>query len=298
MKLSEFVPLYFELHVVPDNREAVAYKKKHDIARELLPTLGDREIEQIAPLDVRRLIAGWKARDLTPKTQNNYLSLLRNILKCAVADEVATQHCYVETRKKAESPETRYIKKAELGRMMEVVRFEPPNWQFALRFALMTGLRVGELRALRRKDLRVEDDGVTLFVGRSTSGRFSTIGQTKGRPRSLPAGHPLIKLVEAGHTGGEFMFWNPLARDPRAIVSYKAFDCTIQRIRKQLKMPWLHWHILRHTFATQLNSRGTPLAHIQALLGHVDQRTTLRYAHSVPQELYAAIGALDSWLPE
>ena len=52
-------------------------------------------------------------------------------------------------------------------------------------------------------------------------------------------------------------------------------------------------HMLRHTFATELLSKGAPLAHIQALLGHADQKTTEIYARVIPEYLRATVAKLD-----
>jgi integrase len=293
MKLSDYIPLYFELHVNVDNRPAVAYKKRHDVARELLPTLGDRELEQITPLDVRRLIAGWSTRKLSGKTMNNYLSLLRNILRCAVADQVALQVCQVETRKRLVEPETRALTPPELARVREACRYEQPEWQRAIELAVRLGLRVGELRALQYKHVRRDDAGrLVLDVRRSTSGRFSTVGQTKGRARTLPLNREAaVYVLKDDAIVSEFVVSRPGLTGP---LSYKAFDCAIRRIRKRAGLPWLHWHSFRHTFATQLRNRGVAMAHIQALLGHVDMRTTQRYAHVVTDALVSAMSALDN----
>lgn len=43
-------------------------------------------------------------------------------------------------------------------------------------------------------------------------------------------------------------------------------------------------HKLRHTFASHHALRGTPLAQIQAWMGHADITTTMRYAHLSPSE--------------
>jgi integrase len=54
------------------------------------------------------------------------------------------------------------------------------------------------------------------------------------------------------------------------------------------------WHVLRHTFATQLATRGAALNTVQVLLGHATISTTMRYAHVPPSALREAIGLLGS----
>ena len=52
-------------------------------------------------------------------------------------------------------------------------------------------------------------------------------------------------------------------------------------------------HDLRHSFASQLVSAGKPLPAVQQLLGHADLRTTMRYAHLVPDGMADVVAVLD-----
>lgn len=52
-------------------------------------------------------------------------------------------------------------------------------------------------------------------------------------------------------------------------------------------------HMLRHSFATLLRSKGIPLSHIQDLLGHHDPASTQVYAHVMPEYLRGSVGMID-----
>ncbi len=52
-------------------------------------------------------------------------------------------------------------------------------------------------------------------------------------------------------------------------------------------------HKLRHTFGARCAMAGIPATTIQALMGHEDLKTTLRYLHLAPTHLEAAIRALE-----
>ncbi|HJY86645.1 MAG TPA: site-specific integrase, partial [Candidatus Acidoferrales bacterium] len=54
----------------------------------------------------------------------------------------------------------------------------------------------------------------------------------------------------------------------------------------------LHWHDLRHTFASRLVMAGVPLRAVQVLMGHKRIETTLRYSHLGEAHLYEAVERL------
>ena len=53
-----------------------------------------------------------------------------------------------------------------------------------------------------------------------------------------------------------------------------------------------HWHDLRHTFASRLRMKGTPLEDIADLLGHKSLTMTKRYAHLGPSRLHQLVSRL------
>lgn len=53
----------------------------------------------------------------------------------------------------------------------------------------------------------------------------------------------------------------------------------------------IHFHSLRQ--GSWLSTRGVPMRHIQAILGHADPSTTERYAHMAPDAMKQAISVLD-----
>jgi len=55
----------------------------------------------------------------------------------------------------------------------------------------------------------------------------------------------------------------------------------------------VHAHVLRHTFATRLLSRGVDVRTVQQLMGHRDIKTTLAYLHVISGAERRAIDALE-----
>ena len=66
------------------------------------------------------------------------------------------------------------------------------------------------------------------------------------------------------------------------------------QIQKQVNIPDVRIHDLRHTFASLLVSGGASLEMIGKLLGHSQTQTTARYAHLMDSPLRAGVDAVAS----
>ena len=75
--------------------------------------------------------------------------------------------------------------------------------------------------------------------------------------------------------------------------SVDAVKDAFQRAVKKAGLHDLHFHDLRHTFATRLVQSGVDLYVVQKLLGHKSIMMTERYAHHYPESLRPSVKALD-----
>jgi integrase len=85
-------------------------------------------------------------------------------------------------------------------------------------------------------------------------------------------------------------------------ISGKLFDVTVAALKdafdravNKAGLEDLHFHDLRHTFATRLVQAGEDLYKVQRLLGHKSIKMTERYAHHSPESLKSAAAALDNY---
>lgn len=135
-----------------------------------------------------------------------------------------------------------------------------------IHFAALTGLRLGEMLRLQPEQVR---DGLLIL----------TSDTKNGRPRGVPL------PPEAAQIAVKRLPWG-ISRDQLRDRFLKA--------RKAAGMTHVHWHDLRHTYASWLVQAGQPLTAVRDLLGHSSLAVTNRYSHLAPAHLVTAV----SFLPE
>lgn len=133
-----------------------------------------------------------------------------------------------------------------------------------IRFAALTGLRLGEMMAIKPDQVRA---GLLILDGDTKS----------GRPRGIPL------PPEAARIASKRLPWKA-SRDQLRERFIAA--------RVAAGMAHVHWHDLRHTYASWLVQAGQPLTAIRDLLGHSSLAVTHRYAHLAPAHLVTAVSFL------
>ncbi len=74
----------------------------------------------------------------------------------------------------------------------------------------------------------------------------------------------------------------------------KVVYAALNRITRRAGLRHIGWHVLRHSFASQLAATGVPIIAIKELLGHSDINMTMRYAHLAPSTLRTAVSIFDA----
>ena len=268
-----------------NNKPSTAYAKRWVLRQHLVPAFGKWRLDTIGPADIE----AYKARKLrekqSPKSVNNHLAVLRKLLNLA-AEWGELAHAPRVKALKVAHGDFQFLSFEETERFLQVA---PPEWRAFVVTALKTGLRVGELLALRWEDL-------DLVAGRLMVRR--TLWHDKeglpkgGRPREIPLSDEAIATLKAHrHLKGPYVFCEP----DGARLNHSRVKNVVPRIcaRAQLAQR-LTTHGLRHTFASHLVMRGVALKAVQELLGHATIDMTMRYAHLSPDVKRDAVQLLDA----
>ncbi len=174
-----------------------------------------------------------------------------------------------------------YFTKEEFRRLLSLVS---EQWlRELLVVAVSTGLRRGELLNLMWKDVDLERRVLHVQSGKN----FRTKG---GRQRVVPMSETLFHLLwdKAQRSTCEYVFTLNGKKVLDSWASHK-FKRYVRRIGLSEK---LHFHSLRHTFATWLVQEGVSIYEVQKLLGHSNISVTQIYSHLAASELHSAVNKI------
>ena len=217
------------------------------------------------------------------------------ILEAAVRDDLLISNPVRKTRlpRRGTVPETVPISpdtvRTLIGKLAE------PSRSIAELLAL-TGLRIGELLALRWQDVDLESGLLT--VNRTVyEGHFDEPKSRRSK-RRIPLGPNSVAIIRSFHridTAPSALIF--AARNGQPLSRRNLLNRQLKPVCKALGLNGANWHWLRHAHATLLDSVGAPLGTVQALLGHASPEITREiYIGSVPENARKAVEGVERLL--
>ncbi len=173
--------------------------------------------------------------------------------------------------------------RAEQTRLLSVLCTNMDCFKLGVFLCLFTGLRLGELCALKWDD--IDRDGRTLFVkrtvqrtyverGGSKTALLETSPKSSRSKREIPLPDVIIALLMDYRNGKEYIFGGSGPLDPRNMQNH------YKRIVREAGIPYKNFHTLRHTYATNCIEGGTDVKSLSEMLGHSNVKITLNcYVH-------------------
>ncbi len=226
---------------------------------------------------------------LSAATVRDTLVVLRSVLKHAAASYPGTFPAVEIRYPKEPKKEARVLSLEEQRRFMACLREDMDECRLGILLALLTGLRVGEVCALRwehiclkDKLLRVEGTMQRLQnVGSEEPGKTKVvIGQPKSESsqRTIPLPDSVAALCAQFDPGDPEAF---LLTGTRAFMEPRKLQRRLKKLTDACGLEGVHFHTLRHSFATRCMEVGFEIKSLSEILGHASTSITLdRYVHA------------------
>jgi integrase len=217
-----------------------------------------------------------------PKTAAQIVCLSRAFRLAVDAGLVRTNPARLAERFDADPAPYRVLLPEEEPRLWEALSSGPAYLLPLARLALLTGMREGELLALKAESVDFRRDLLFVVNPKWKKDRRKTEGLPFGREaRALLAG------LCARADGLLFM-------DGGRPLTLSAVSNNFRRRARRAGLAGLKFHSLRHTFGSRLGEAGRSPYEIARLMGHSDIKTSMTYVHTDGPRLREALESIST----
>ncbi len=234
-----------------------------------------------------RSAGGRKQSGLSAKTVADTMSVLRRIFGYA-ADHGAAMPCNIASiTVKKEPKEMKVLTRKEQDKLYRYLRTHPTDRSLGILICMFTGLRLGEICALKWEDISFSEN--MIYVHRTMQriqtkddpGRKTKIVVTPPKSgssvRKIPIPRELTRILFSGR---EKRKGYVLTGREDAYVEPRAMERHFAKVLEQAGIGKINFHALRHTFATRCVEMDFDIKSLSEILGHANVNITLnRYVH-------------------
>ncbi len=265
----------FLAHQGSMNKPSSVASKESMLRCHLLPALGKYPLDQIDERKIDTYAVQKLATGLAPQTVNLHFTLIKRVLRVARKWGLIANVPEINMLK-ARKPGFDFLTFEESEQFLSAAAEHLPEWHPYMLVAVRTGLRVGEMVALRwREDIDL--DRGRLRVQQSYGGQFGFTSPKNDKARELPLTRDAREALQLQRrrVSGELVF----SRAEGAVLLRQTVGRALAKVCKEAGLRRIHNHALRHTFASHAVMRGIPMRQVQEWLGHSSIVVTMRYAH-------------------
>lgn len=258
----------------------------------ILPVFGDFEIKQITTEHAEKFAnellttGGVQKKGLSPKTVSNTICLLRGILKYASHKENVVTGNLQSIQIKRSTKEMRVFSSKEQEKLCQYLYQHRNNRNIGILLCLFTGIRIGEVCALRWEDISLSEQTIYIhqtmqrIQSKNTKNKTKIIVTTPKSQcsiRTIPLPENLAKILAECSEEQTGYF---LTEDADKFVEPRTMQNHFKKVLKENSIDTANFHVLRHTFATRCVELGFDIKSLSVILGHASVNITMnRYVH-------------------
>lgn len=253
----------------------------------VLPYFGDGD--SLHEQEVQAFVLQKLERGLSVKTVKDILIVLKMVMKFGVKNEWMTYYEWdIKYPTTSTNKELEVLSVANHRKILNYIQSHFTFTGLGIYISLSTGLRIGEICALKWSDINVADGTIT--VSRTIERIYIIEGEkkhteliintpkTKNSCREIPMSKELLAMIKPLKKVVNEDFY-VLTNDERP-TEPRTYRNYYNGLMVKLDIPKLKYHGLRHSFATRCIEAGCDYKTVSVLLGHSSISTTLNlYVH-------------------
>jgi integrase len=252
------------------------------------------ELREITKADVYDLVFHKCAEISTQITRLNLLKRLKRLFQMAIEEGQLERNPCVGIKIRVPEAVQSVLTANEVDIFLREAKRCHHRFYPIWAMALMTGMRSGELYALKWTD--IDFDGRTLSVSRAWNSKCGFTPTKTRRSRVVPISDDLVQFLRERRLkhGAESEFILPRLKEWK--------DGEQARVTREfcvgLGITSVKFHDLRATFITSLLARGESLARVMSIVGHSELKTTNGYLRKAGVDVQGGTDKLGYKLPQ
>lgn len=257
------------------------------------PHWNNVDLKEISKSDVYEVIFHKCESIPTAYTRRNILKMVKRIFQMAVEEGALDRNPCTGISVRVTETNQKVLTNAEVDIFLKEANLAYHRFYPVWVLALLTGMRSGELFALRWTDIDFEQKLIS--VSRQWTSKNGFCATKTRRSRIVPISDDLLKFLKERKlkVGSQSEFVLPRLKEwdhgEQAKVTREF--CLLIGITP------VNFHDLRATFITNLLARGESLARVMSIVGHTELKTTNGYLRKAGVELHGATDKLGYKLP-
>ena len=289
MKYIDWLIQWLENYIRPSVKMRTYERYKLIIEQHLSDKIGCMELNDLSPLILQRLITSLlqngnkkTGKGLSANSVNAVISVIQSSLKTAHLLGLTKEYTADKLKRpKFKEKPVECFTLAEQKQIEQAVLNGKKDKLYGIILCLYSGLRIGELIALRWSDIDLTKGLLTVSKSchDSKDGLIIDEPKTATSRRVIPLPKQLLPMMKALKRRSASSFVVSASGNP---VSVRSYQRSFELLLKKLNIPHKGFHSLRHTFATRAIECGMDVKTLSEILGHKNPTVTLnRYAHSL-----------------
>ena len=290
-KLSTWLEHWLEEEIRPHVKESTYVVYRGQIERHILPAIGMEQLLSVNRQSMKKLYYKILEKNISHGTAQSVCKRFAASLRSAYEANLITEVPNISFKKKHVTKKEAKFMTLHEQKMLEKNLDDGNKKDLAILLSLYSGIRVGECCALKWEDFNQMEKGIQIShtVQRIHNYRNSqnktmllySEPKTQSSVRFIPLPEFMVQLLsklkkDTDDKNHSFIFGvkeKPL--DPRVLQYH------IDKKTKSLLIKGVHFHTLRHTFATRFMEKGGDIFALKELLGHSSAKLTMDwYGHS------------------
>lgn len=273
--------------------ESSYVKYLYMLEKHIIPSLGGLKITEITSIAIEEFSQTLLVKKkLSPKTVKDILVVFHSIFAYAEKSTKIRLKDIEINYPKERKREMRVLSPEEQRRFVTVLMEEPDVFKIGTLIALVTGIRIGELCAIHWRDVSFVDKTIRIA---STMQRIKNTEQNAEKKTKViitdPKSDTSARIIPITDFAFSLfgMLYNPgcpidsfvLTCRVDKYIEPRVLQYHMREYCNKCGLSGVHFHTLRHSFATRCVETGFDIKSLSEILGHSNTKITLdRYVHS------------------